>query len=270
MEGRSSRGGDIPGRNLGEANIRNAFSKADRKSCPRRFHDPIGMGTFSESCLRAASPSDGDELRLLLKNTPTAIPRGNGRSYGDSALNRDATIDMRPFSRMISFDPGTGFWSGRLACCWQMRWRPSSRWAGSRHDSGNKVRESLAGMVASDVHGKNHHCAGGISRHIKWLDMLLPDGQAVRCSRDKEPSLYWATCGGMGLKVSSSRVALNQLDRDRLHSPYDNCRTQPRRGDRRVQIQPRSDLFGCVDRLPCQRAAHRPQSRISRRAYEER
>ena len=58
---------------------------------------------------------------------------------------------------------------------------------------------TLGGMVAADVHGKNHHGAGSFSRHVTGLDVVLSDGRQVHCSLDEYPDLFAATCGGMGL-----------------------------------------------------------------------
>ena len=54
-------------------------------------------------------------------------------------------------------------------------------------------------MVAADVHGKNHHVGGTIGRHVTELVMRLASGEIVTCSRQREPDLFRATVGGMGL-----------------------------------------------------------------------
>jgi FAD/FMN-containing dehydrogenase len=54
-------------------------------------------------------------------------------------------------------------------------------------------------MIAADVHGKNHHCAGSFCDHLLEIDLAVADGRIVTCSRDNPPDLFFATCGGMGL-----------------------------------------------------------------------
>ena len=54
-------------------------------------------------------------------------------------------------------------------------------------------------MVASDVHGKNHHVNGTFGRHIKSLKVLTGQGQVIECSRENSADLFLATIGGMGL-----------------------------------------------------------------------
>jgi FAD/FMN-containing dehydrogenase len=54
-------------------------------------------------------------------------------------------------------------------------------------------------MVASDVHGKNHHVEGCFGAHVRALRMRLADDSVVECGPDREPELFDATVGGMGL-----------------------------------------------------------------------
>jgi FAD/FMN-containing dehydrogenase len=54
-------------------------------------------------------------------------------------------------------------------------------------------------MVASDVHGKNHHLAGSFCDHVLSLRLALGDGAVLTCSRTENTDLFAATCGGMGL-----------------------------------------------------------------------
>jgi decaprenylphospho-beta-D-ribofuranose 2-oxidase len=79
---------------------------------------------------------------------------------------------------------------------------------------------TLGGMVASDVHGKNHHVHGTISNFVRSLTMAVPDGdglKVVRCTPDEHADLFWATCGGMGL---TGHILEVDLQLERLPSPW--------------------------------------------------
>jgi FAD/FMN-containing dehydrogenase len=54
-------------------------------------------------------------------------------------------------------------------------------------------------MVASDIHGKNHHREGCFGAHVRRLRMRLADGSVVECSAAEHDDLFYATIGGMGL-----------------------------------------------------------------------
>jgi decaprenylphospho-beta-D-ribofuranose 2-oxidase len=58
---------------------------------------------------------------------------------------------------------------------------------------------TLGGMVAADVHGKNHHRDGCFGAHVRALKMRVADGRIVECSREHHEELFRATIGGMGL-----------------------------------------------------------------------
>lgn len=58
---------------------------------------------------------------------------------------------------------------------------------------------TLGGMVAADVHGKNHHRDGCFGRHVRAIRMRVADGRVVTCSATQHHDLFLATIGGMGL-----------------------------------------------------------------------
>ncbi len=128
------------------------------------------------------------------------LPVGGLRSYGDSCLNGDgALVDMRGVDRLLGFDPETGFLEAQAGLP-----LPAMIAAGAPHGYFPPVVPgtqfvTLGGMIANDVHGKNHHRRGTFGRHVVSLDLLRSDGVTYRCSRDENPNLFAATIGGMGL-----------------------------------------------------------------------
>jgi FAD/FMN-containing dehydrogenase len=82
---------------------------------------------------------------------------------------------------------------------------------------------TLGGMVAADVHGKNHHRAGTFGGHVRELLLRVADGRLVRCSRGEEPELFRATLGGMGL---TGHVLEVELGLERVPSRWILCETR--------------------------------------------
>ena len=67
-----------------------------------------GWGRYPVLEARVERPSDEAALRKLVTERQGVIARGNGRAYGDSAINHSATIDMRGLNHMLAFDDKTG------------------------------------------------------------------------------------------------------------------------------------------------------------------
>ncbi len=137
-------------------------------------------------------------LKNIIHKPKEFIARGNGRSYGDSALSRHQ-IDVRSYNYFLDFDPNTGILHCQAGVLlseilesfiprgWFVAVTPGTKFI------------TVGGAIASDVHGKNHHVAGAFSDSIVELTMMLENGQVITCSNTVNPELFQATCGGMGL-----------------------------------------------------------------------
>ena len=66
-----------------------------------------GWGRYPVIDTTIAMPRTEEALADLLAQGQT-IGRGNGRSYGDSALNQEQIISLLGFNLMESFDEDTG------------------------------------------------------------------------------------------------------------------------------------------------------------------
>ncbi len=76
---------------------------------------------------------------------------------------------------------------------------------------------TLGGMVAADVHGKEHHATGCFGEHVRSLKMRLADDRIVECSREEHPDLFAATIGGMGL---TGHILEVEFAMQRVDSPW--------------------------------------------------
>ena len=130
------------------------------------------------------------------------LSRGLGRSYGDASLPPDAVspVVSTPLAdRILSFDPATGLI--RVEAGFSLRelvriFLPRG-WFSPVSPGTQFV--TAGGMVAADVHGKNHHREGTFGNHVRSMTMRVSDDRIVECSRTENSDLFFATLGGMGL-----------------------------------------------------------------------
>ncbi len=176
-----------------------------------------GWGGYPTTEGQADTFRNEEELRHLLAATASVIPRGLGRSYGDSAVAPYCLSTLRA-DRFIAFDSGHGTLRAQAGVSlaeilrltvphgWFLPVTPGTAWV------------TLGGAVASDVHGKNHHVEGSFCDHITELRVMLADGRLLRCSPSEESELFHATCGGMGLTgvILEVTVRMRPLRSDRI------------------------------------------------------
>ena len=139
-----------------------------------------------------------ETLRHILNEHNNLIPYGNGRSYGDSALNENI-VDVRQKDYFIDFDENKGLLhvqAGVLLSEILEHFVPRGWFL--KVTPGTKLI-TVGGAIASDVHGKNHHVEGCFSECVEEFKIMLADGSIVTCTKDQTPDLWKATCGGQGL-----------------------------------------------------------------------
>lgn len=157
-----------------------------------------GWGNYPVIDTTRYTVPDYRALKTLLAGGFNGITHAMGRSYGDSAL-AESTLSTARLDHLLAFDADTG----RLTCeagvslaelieiflprGWFLPVTPGTRYV------------SVGGAIASDVHGKNHHHDGCFSDYVDELKLMLADGSIVACSPKRNPELFLATCGGMGL-----------------------------------------------------------------------
>lgn len=168
-----------------------------------------GWGRWPRQPCRVATPAGLDAVAAACG--ASAIARGLGRAYGDSAMNADCTILTRRLDRMLEFDAASGILTAeagvslaRIVEVFLPRGFFPPVVPGTRF-------VTIGGAIAADVHGKNHHVAGSFGDHVLWIDLLCGDGEVRRCSAEVEAALFHATLGGMGLTGVVLRAALRLM-----------------------------------------------------------
>ena len=172
------------------------------------------------------------DLKKIINQHNDIIFYGNGRSYGDSALNNNI-IKAKKNNFFIQFDKEKGklhLQSGVLLSeilelivpkGWFLKVTPGTKLI------------TVGGAIASDVHGKNHHKAGCFSECVEQFRLMLANGEIITCSPENNSELFKATCGGMGLtgiildahiclkRISSSTIEQTTIKTNHLKETFD-------------------------------------------------
>jgi FAD/FMN-containing dehydrogenase len=206
-----------------------AMSPPSSEASPLPSHRPVtGYYSWGHNC-RASHrgvfrPAWLDELGRFDHADAPVLAYGMGRSYGDTCLNDGGyLIDTRGLDHVLRFDAETGLMrcsagvslAGILQVAvprgWFLPVTPGTKFV------------TIAGAVANDVHGKNHHRAGTLGSHITRFELLRSDGTRLLCSPGENPQWFAATIAGLGLtgiilwvelqlkKIASSRMIVDTL-----------------------------------------------------------
>jgi decaprenylphospho-beta-D-ribofuranose 2-oxidase len=163
-----------------------------------------GWGRTARSRCRVFRPCEPRDVVDVLASEVRAdrgvIARGAGRSYGDAAQNDGGDVlDMTGLDRIVSIDGERGLITAQAGATIAKLMAGLAAHGltlpvvpGTRH-------VTLAGAIASDIHGKNHHRDGGFARHVAALSLCTPAGGLTVLSPETDPELFYATLGGMGL-----------------------------------------------------------------------
>jgi len=163
-----------------------------------------GWGQYLTSRAEVARPERRLEVSDALIRPSnidgSVVARGSGLAYGDAALNKGGrVVAMGRLNRFLAFDSTTGQISCEagvtlgevLDVCipkgWFLAVTPGTS------------RATVAGCLACDIHGKNHHVSGSFSEHVVSTNILTGNGNIVTCGPNLQEDLFWATAGGMGL-----------------------------------------------------------------------
>ena len=187
-----------------------------------------GWGRTVPSGATVVHPAFPHELTAALADPPArgTIARGLGRAYGDAAQRAGGRVVEMTGLRRVSLDPGTGTVTAEAGISidellqllvprgWFVPVTPGTR------------QVTVGGAVAADIHGKDHHRGGTFCAHVDRLSLLLPSGQEVEVGPDRDPELFWATAGGMGLTgiVREVTFRAKPIETSRVLVDTDRCR----------------------------------------------
>jgi decaprenylphospho-beta-D-ribofuranose 2-oxidase len=158
-----------------------------------------GWGRTAPSVGRPVTATAAEVADVVRRAGPRGlIARGLGRSYGDPAQNAGGEV-LLPLPTEIGgvaadgtvrASAGTSLHDLMATLLPRGRFVPVT--PGTRY-------VTVGGAIACDVHGKSHHVTGSFGRHVVDLDLVLASGETRTVGPDRDPELFWATVGGLGL-----------------------------------------------------------------------
>jgi decaprenylphospho-beta-D-ribofuranose 2-oxidase len=164
--------------------------------------------TFETLVYRPTTPREAARLQRDLDGS---IARGAGRAYGDAAIGATSSICVSGLDRFLRFDEDearltveAGAMLSDIIAAYLPRGYFPPVVPGTKF-------VTVGGMIAADVHGKNHHGAGGFGDHVESFELALPDGDVRTCSPTENADLFGATIGGMGLTGTILSAAFRLL-----------------------------------------------------------
>ncbi len=161
----------------------------------------------------------GDSLLRL--SDGAVLSGGLGRAYGDAGLPPPNA--QRPLlrtthaDRLLRFDPTTAVLRAEAGVCLADLIHVFLPRGFFTPVSPGTAFVTLGGMVAADIHGKNHHVAGSFGEHVRSLRIRTGDGKIRDIGPDREPELFAATLGGMGL---TGHILEVEFQLERVPSPW--------------------------------------------------
>ena len=182
-----------------------------------------GWGRNIASDANISFPKNLKELKKEIKKN--CIARGLGRSYGDSSIQPNKTLVTTKLNNIINFNKKTGILESECGVSikqlneiiinkgWFLPVTPGSK------------NITLGGMIAANVHGKNHHKVGGFGKYVISFKILDNKNRLILCSRKKNNKLFNYTIGGMGLTgvIYSSKIKLKKIFSDLIYEEKIKC-----------------------------------------------
>jgi decaprenylphospho-beta-D-ribofuranose 2-oxidase len=181
---------------------------------------PIELTNWSKTgrstCVRlkvADVPTMRRALDLARQQSLSIIAHGAGHSYTDAAWNSlGAVLDLTSMRRILSWDPAQGVIQTEpgvtlhqiLELVWMEGWWP--------YATPSTPQVTLGGCAAMNINGKNAGVCGVFGEHLLSVEVLLAGGDLVTLTPERDPELFYAVVGGLGLLGIITKVTM-QLQR---------------------------------------------------------
>jgi FAD-linked oxidoreductase len=158
-------------------------------------------GTFQARPASVVTPRSTDEVAELVataaRNGMTVKAVGTGHSFTDIAITDGLLIRPGGMTALRSVDTGSGLVTveGGLLLCHLNAMLAAHGLAMT--NLGDIDKQTVAGAMATGTHGTGRD-SGALASMVRGLELVLADGQVVRCGLTREPELFAAARVGLG------------------------------------------------------------------------
>nr|WP_257901812.1 D-arabinono-1,4-lactone oxidase [Saccharothrix obliqua] len=164
---------------------------------------------------RVEHPASADELSAVVAGASAIRPRGSGHSFTGIAVAPGAALDLDRWTGVTEV-------SGELVT---VRAGTTIRQLNAQLDVlglampnlGDIDAQTIAGATATGTHGTGAR-HGGLATRIAAMEVVLADGEVVRCSPTERPDLYDAARVGLGALGVVSTLTLRCVPAFVLHA----------------------------------------------------
>ncbi len=163
------------------------------------------------------APTSVEEVQEAMRRTSGPVSIGGGRFSmgGQTASPGSLHFDMRTMNRILSFSPGDR----------TIRVQAGTRWCDIQqfvdpHDLSVKIMQTYAnftvgGALSVNCHGR-YVGLGPLVLSVRNLRIVLHDGTAVDCDRQRNPEIFYGAIGGYGALGVVCEVELDLADNKRV------------------------------------------------------
>jgi FAD/FMN-containing dehydrogenase len=163
------------------------------------------------------APTSVEEVQEAMRRTSGPVSIGGGRFSmgGQTASPGSLHFDMRTMNRVLSFSPGER----------TIRVQAGTRWCDIQkfvdpHDLSVKIMQTYAnftvgGALSVNCHGR-YVGLGPLVLSVRSLRIVLHDGSAVDCDRQRNPEIFYGAIGGYGALGVVCEVELDLADNKRV------------------------------------------------------
>lgn len=191
---------------------------------PRAYAQPARRITINDvtrlnpvSVAREVRPSTVDEVQKVVETWPGALSIGGGRfSMGGQIAAPDSLhLDMRALRRLVAYSPAQRVIRVQAGITWR-----DIQDLVDPHGQSVKIMQSysnftVGGSVSVNCHGR-YLGRGALVNSVRALQLVLPDGEVVEASRERNSELFRAAAGGYGGAGIITEVELDLEDNSRI------------------------------------------------------